>query len=123
MPETPPTGSPESLTVWAPAAHVVRAVIDRSTRDATPMGAGWWRVHAAVRHGIDYGFLLDDDPRPLPDPRSTWQPQGVHGLSRVYDHSRFAWSDEGWRGVPLAGAVFYELHVGTFTPAGTYFSV
>ncbi len=94
-----------------------------STARRSPLEAaagGRWRadVPAAV-HGTDYGFLLDDDSAPLPDPRTSWQPAGVHGLSRVYDHGRFAWSDQAWRGVALPGSVVYELHIGTFTPEGT----
>jgi hypothetical protein len=57
---------------------------------------------------------------PLPDPRSAWQPDGVHGPSRWVDHARFAWRDAGWRPPPLGAAVIYELHVGTFTPEGTF---
>ena len=56
---------------------------------------------------------------PLPDPRSAWQPHGVHGPSRVLDHTAYGWGDGAWRGVPLQGSVIYELHVGTFTPEGT----
>ncbi len=66
------------------------------------------------------GSSLDDDPKACPDPRSQWQPNGVHGLSRVYDQTAFAWSDGGWQAPPLARAVIYELHVGTFTPEGTF---
>ena len=62
---------------------------------------------------------LDDNP-PLPDPRSSWQPHGVHGPSRVIDHQAFAWTDDRWQAGPLSAAVVYELHVGTFTPAGTF---
>ena len=50
-----------------------------------------------------------------PDPRSAWQPHGVHGASRVYDPATFAWTDDGWSGVDVRGHVTYELHVGTFT--------
>ncbi|MDQ4068615.1 MAG: malto-oligosyltrehalose trehalohydrolase, partial [Actinomycetota bacterium] len=58
---------------------------------------------------------------PRPDPRSPWQPEGVHGPSRLVDHSAFAWTDDGWDGgVPLAQAVVYELHVDTFSPDETY---
>jgi maltooligosyltrehalose trehalohydrolase len=81
---------------------------------------GWWsrRVDDAG-HGSRYGYSLDGgDPRP--DPRSASQPDGVHGLSEVVDHGRFEWTDAGWRGVPLAGSVLYELHVGTFTAEGTF---
>ena len=69
---------------------------------------------------MDYGFRLDDDPGIYPDPRSAWQPNGVHGLSRVYDHKAFAWQDERWQAPPLASAVMYEMHVGTFTQEGTF---
>jgi maltooligosyltrehalose trehalohydrolase len=60
-----------------------------------------------------------DGGRPLPDPRSAWQPRGVHGPSRTFDASRYHWSDDGWParvGAGVLGAVVYELHVGTFTP-------
>ena len=68
----------------------------------------------------DYAFLLDDDPTPYPDPRSLWQPNGVHGPSRLYDHTHSQWTDAGWQAPPLASAIVYELHVGTFTPEGTF---
>ena len=55
-----------------------------------------------------------------PDPASHFQPQGVHGPSQVIDHRRFAWSDDDWPGVKLPGQVIYELHIGTFTPEGTW---
>jgi maltooligosyltrehalose trehalohydrolase len=69
--------------------------------------------------GTDYGFVLDGE-GPLPDPRSAWQPSGVHGLSRLVDHGAFSWTDAGWAPPPLARAVLYELHVGTFSPEGTF---
>src|SRR4051794_9883088 len=84
-------------------------------------GAGWWR--AAVLDagtGSAYAFLLDDDPDPLPDPRSQWQPGGVHAASRVYDQETHRWTDQAWTGRQLPGAILYELHIGTFTPDGTF---
>jgi maltooligosyltrehalose trehalohydrolase len=81
---------------------------------------GWWSADVpAARPGSDYAFLLDGG-EPLPDPRSPWQPSGVHGPSRVVDHQAFPWQDRRWQAGPLAAAVLYELHVGTFTPAGTF---
>ena len=108
------------LQVWAPAASSVGAVVDGVPVPLQAADGGWWRsdVPAAV-HGTDYGFLLDDDAAPLADPRTPWQPHGVHGLSRVYDHDRFEWTDAGWRGVALQGSVVYELHIGTFTAERT----
>src|SRR4051794_1908426 len=85
-----------------------------------PADGGWWVADVPeLIHGVDYAFLLDDEPTALPDPRSRWQPAGVHGPSRWYDDAAYRWADAGWRGVPLAGAVLYELHVGTFTPGRT----
>jgi maltooligosyltrehalose trehalohydrolase len=55
----------------------------------------------------------------MPDPRSAWQPDGVHGFSKVFETGRFEWSDGSWRGKDARGSVFYELHIGTFTPEGT----
>jgi maltooligosyltrehalose trehalohydrolase len=80
---------------------------------------GWWEIEADAAPGADYGFRLDGG-EPLPDPRSRWQPHGVHGLSRVVDHSAHRWRDTGWRGARLADLVLYELHTGTFTPGGTF---
>jgi maltooligosyltrehalose trehalohydrolase len=86
----------------------------------TPEPHGWWRCDApGAVHGTDYAFVLDGGD-PLPDPRSPWQPYGIHGSSRVVDHSRFSWSDSGWRAPPLSSGIVYELHIGTFTPQGTF---
>ena len=107
--------------VWAPRAHSMAAYADGN---ALPMQGpderGWWRCDApGAGLGTDYGFLIDGDPNPYPDPRSRWQPNGVHGLSRIYDQSAFEWRDETFKSPPLASAIVYELHVGTFTPQGT----
>jgi len=103
--------------VWAPGQPRVRITIDGTDHEMTSTDNGWWSVDAT---GTDYAFLLGDDDTPLPDPRSAWQPNGVHGASRVYDHSAFTWTDHAWTGRPLPGAVPYELHIGTFTPGGTF---
>ena len=108
------------LEVWAPYARSVAAALDGTAVSMDRAEGGWWRLAAEVGHGSDYGFLVDAETSPLPDPRSRWQPHGVHGLSRTYDHGRFGWSDDGWRGRQLAGAVVYEVHIGTFTAAGTF---
>jgi maltooligosyltrehalose trehalohydrolase len=80
---------------------------------------GWWVCdEVALPHGTDYAFSVDGGP-PRPDPRSPWQPYGVHGPSRTFDAGRFDWTDEAWAGRDVRGAVVYELHVGTFTPRGT----
>ena len=82
---------------------------------------GWWAAPVdAAEPGTDYGFLLDDDPKVYPDPRAMWMPNGVHGCSRVYDTRAFTWRDDGWSAPSLAGGVIYEMHVGTFSPEGTF---
>ncbi|MEO7001938.1 MAG: malto-oligosyltrehalose trehalohydrolase [Ktedonobacterales bacterium] len=81
---------------------------------------GWWRVDLSDAPAeINYAFCLDGG-EPLPDPRSPWQPAGVFGPSRTVDQSAFAWTDDHWQAPPLASALVYELHVGTFTPRGTF---
>jgi maltooligosyltrehalose trehalohydrolase len=106
--------------VWAPdAARVALAVGGRErAMERDPGRAGWWRASAEAAAGTRYGFALDGGPV-LPDPRSRRQPDGPEGLSAVVDHDAFDWR-HGWRGRPLEGAVLYELHVGTFTPQGTF---
>ncbi len=105
------------FSVWAPDRERVRLIVDDTSYTMRKVGDGWWYAEA---EGTDYGFLLDDDETPLPDPRSAWQPNGVHGLSRRYDHNAFRWTDAGWTGRALPGSVIYELHVGTFTEHGTF---
>ena len=81
---------------------------------------GWW--HAELNPELsraDYGFSLDDG-APLPDPRSPFEPHGVHGLSRPVDHSAFEWRHPQWHQAPLSSAIIYECHIGTFTPEGTF---
>jgi maltooligosyltrehalose trehalohydrolase len=81
---------------------------------------GWWHAHVpSGAPGLDYAFSLDGG-EPLPDPRSPWQPRGVHAPSRLVDHQRFSWTDQRWQAPPLGSAVIYELHVGTFSPEGTF---
>ena len=80
----------------------------------------WWSVAVPTAGpGSRYGFLLNGE-GPLPDPRSAWQPDGVHGLSQVVDHGIYQWKDPGFSAPPLATAVIYELHVGTFSGQGTF---
>ncbi|MGH3275292.1 MAG: malto-oligosyltrehalose trehalohydrolase, partial [Streptosporangiaceae bacterium] len=105
--------------VWAPAAGVVEVVVAGRGYPMAPQDGGWWAASVpGAGDGADYAFRLDGGDL-LADPRSSWQPEGVRGPSRRYDHRRFAWRDAQWRGIPLPGAVLYELHIGTFTAAGT----
>jgi len=108
------------FAVWAPDRARVRVAVDGRDHEMTRDGEGWWRVDAPAGEDADYAFLLDDDPTPLPDPRSRHQPGGVHEPSRLYDPRTFAWTDQSWTGRALPGSVLYELHIGTFTPGGTF---
>ncbi len=107
--------------VWAPLAEFVAVQVDGSSISmAGPDEDGWWNAAVdSAAYGTDYGFRIDAGVTAYPDPRSQWQPNGVHGLSRVYDQSAFRWTDQGFQARPLASAVIYELHVGTFTSEGT----
>jgi maltooligosyltrehalose trehalohydrolase len=110
--------------LWAPYAKKLAVKVNGSDEPIAmmgPDGRGWWSV--AVKRaepGMDYGFFVDDDPMPYPDPRSQRQPVGVHGLSRLYDQSAFVWNDHVWQAPPLSLAVIYEMHIGTFTSEGTF---
>jgi maltooligosyltrehalose trehalohydrolase len=107
------------IRVWAPNATAVRLIVNGETEPMTSEDAGWWRGRA-LEAGSDYAFLLGDNPQPRPDPASRWQPEGVHGPSRVYDQDAHPWRDASWPGRDLDGGVVYELHVGTFTPGATF---
>lgn len=107
----------DRFSVWAPRRARVRLALGDETVPMTRDERGWWHADAEA---ADYAFLLDDEDTPLPDPRSRWQPNGVHAPSRRYHHDRFEWTDAGWTGRPLAGSVIYELHIGTFTDDGTF---
>ncbi|GAA1948636.1 malto-oligosyltrehalose trehalohydrolase [Nocardioides panacihumi] len=114
------TPSRPPFSVWAPRPERVRLLVGGETVEMTRDGDGWWTPRGDVPSGdVDYGYLLDGDPTPRPDPRSRCQPDGVHGLSRTFDASAYDWGDGGWAGRQLAGSVVYELHIGTFTPEGT----
>jgi maltooligosyltrehalose trehalohydrolase len=108
------------LRVWAPGARTVEVQCSGTRAPMTRTDGGWWSVELRdAAPGSDYSFMLEGG-APLPDPRSAWQPFGVHGPSRIVDHSAFRWSDRGWSAPELASGVIYELHIGTFTPAGTF---
>lgn len=114
------TTSRGPFDVWAPRPQRVRLSVAGDIVEMERGDDGWWTPTAPVPTDgpVDYGYLLDDDPDPRPDPRSRRQPGGVHGLSRR-DLTTYEWQDAAWTGRQLAGSVVYELHVGTFTPTGT----
>ncbi|MCA2245095.1 malto-oligosyltrehalose trehalohydrolase [Mycobacterium sp. WUMAC-067] len=105
--------------VWAPKPELVRLDVDGRVHAMTPSADGWWHASVDAAPDARYGYLLDDDPTVLPDPRSPRQPEGVHARSQLWDPAAAAWTDTGWAGRSVEGAVIYELHLGTFTGAGT----
>ena len=124
------------ITVWAPGARRVEVEwaspgADGAGADLEPKGDGWWRWRAPAQPAesgtaaypvLDYAFRIDGG-EATPDPRTAWQPHGVHGRSRWFDPERHHWQDATWAGPQLGegilGGVVYELHVGTFTAEGT----
>lgn len=113
--------------LWAPAAEHVELCLGSGEVEATLRMAaeqeGWFGIitdKAAVQ--TRYRYRIDGDMR-VPDPASRFQPDDVHGTSEVIDPRAYTWRDGGWRGRPWEEAVIYELHVGTFTPAGTFAAV
>ncbi len=106
-----------SVRVWAPETSHVELVLDDRRVPMTRTGEDHV-VDVDVSDADTYAFSLDGGD-PLPDPRGLRMPEGHVGRSAFFDVDAFAWSDRSWAGTSLAGAVIYELHVGTFTPEGT----
>jgi maltooligosyltrehalose trehalohydrolase len=105
------------FAVWAPKPDTVRLNVDGAVSPMIRGDDGWWRATVDAAPDARYGFLLDDDPTLLPDPRSPRQPDGVHEASQLWEPPS---PDTGWAGRSVHGAVIYELHIGTFTAAGTF---
>lgn len=115
---------PMTWRVWAPKARQVELVLGwgEESRSCTmePLEQGIFEcVTAGKEPGQRYGYRLDGRP-PLPDPCSRWQPDGVKGPSALWLPERCHWHDQAWRGVERSQLVLYEVHVGTFTPEGTF---
>lgn len=108
------------FAVWAPTPAVVALDVDGVSHPMNRGRDGWWHTTLEVAPDARYGYLLDDDPQVLPDPRSARQPDGVHARSALWDDTGLTWTDDNWAGRGVEGAVIYELHIGTFTPAGTF---
>ena len=109
--------------VWAPACRRVDFVLERGDqRTIVALEAeaeGYFSGHVQATPGDRYWFRLDGD-RLRPDPYSRCQPDGPHGPSQIVDPAAFRWTDSAWPGIGRDGHVAYEMHVGTFTPEGTW---
>jgi maltooligosyltrehalose trehalohydrolase len=108
------------FAVWAPQPERVRLDVEGTLHPMTRSDDEWWRTDVEAGPDARYGFVLDDDPKVLPDPRSPRQPDGVHERSQLWQPAQDAWTDGGWQGRSIEGRAIYELHIGTFTPAGTF---
>jgi maltooligosyltrehalose trehalohydrolase len=115
-----------AFIVWAPFKTRVELKIVLPHEMIIPMQkdeAGCWKTTLKdFSPDLLYFYRLDGE-KERPDPASHFQPQGVHGPSQVIDHTSFKWEDENWRGRDLAEGIIYELHVGTFTPEGTFAAI
>lgn len=114
--------------VWAPAVRQLDLILfsGQGTRTVSPMiseGDGYFTFQASgITEGQRYAYLLNSTSE-RPDPASRWQPDGVHTPSAVWNPHNFTWADQQWRGTPREQLVLYELHVGTFTPEGTFSAI
>lgn len=112
-----------SFTVWAPAAKNVKLqIVVPARKQVVSLDKGdygyWHKTIDGVSAGTQYFYILNNSMR-RPDPTSHFQPKGPHGPSEVVDHN-FSWSDKKWKGIPFEKMLIYELHVGAFTPEGTF---
>jgi maltooligosyltrehalose trehalohydrolase len=111
-----------AFTVWAPQLKQVAVHLVAPDDKIIPLQQdeqGYWHGQIEAEPGALYFYQLDGE-TDRPDPASHCQPQGVHGPSQVVDHHSFTWMDQDWKNRPLEEMVIYELHVGTFTPEGTF---
>ncbi|MCE3233943.1 MAG: 1,4-alpha-glucan branching protein [Vampirovibrio sp.] len=109
-----------TFRLWAPTAQSVELMLNDQPLVLDAQADGWHTCFSAqARHGDLYSFRINGDLN-VPDPASRYQPQDVHGPSQVVDPTRFEWEDTHWKGRPWEETSLYELHVGTFTPEGTY---
>lgn len=113
------------FVVWAPRREAVAVQLVAPQKRLLPMKReerGYWRTEAeGIVPGTFYYYQLDGDLL-RPDPASQSQPRGVHEVSQTIDHTAFNWQSAGWENLPLEDYRIYELHVGTFTPEGTFSS-
>ena len=117
--------SETEFRVWAPFAEkmTLRLLRRDGSREDIAMRRtqdGEFQLLANAAAGEKYFYLINDDPLQLPDPVSRFLPDGVHGPSGIVDPKSFQWTDQNWRGIPYSEYVYYELHVGTFTPQGMF---
>jgi maltooligosyltrehalose trehalohydrolase len=114
----PLAGGRAQFRVWAPAPERIALRVGGREHPLDPAGLGVFEAVVEAAPGADYEYVLDGIA--LPDPCSRWQPEGLRGPSRLLDAGAFAWTDGDWSPPAVGELVLYELHVGTFTEAGTF---
>ncbi|MCL0047380.1 alpha-amylase family glycosyl hydrolase, partial [Thermodesulfovibrionales bacterium] len=111
------------FVVWAPLIRGISLKMVSPPERIIPMeqdrDGHWKRTVSEVYPKMSYLYRLEDEVE-RPDPASHFQPEGIHGPSQVVDHKEFNWEDEEWKGIQLSEMIIYELHIGTFTPEGTF---
>ena len=113
-----------TFTVWAPQARSAKVILNETTTvDLASQPFGYWSAPVPEAKPGDLYYYQIDGQEPRPDPASLAQPSGVHGPSEVIDLHGYQWHDHGWTGIPMAEMIIYELHVGTFTPEGTFTAI
>jgi maltooligosyltrehalose trehalohydrolase len=118
----PLSGHGVRFRVWAPGvSSLALQLSERPPLAMQRQGEDFELLVPGARPGDTYSFLFDDG-RLRPDPVSRSQPNGVHGPSQVIDPDAYVWSDQDWHGLALSDYVLYELHIGAFTPEGTFAS-
>jgi len=111
-------GTLGTFRVWAPAAHRMQLVVNGRQHEMERDGE-YFAAEVFAAAGERYAYRVDGG-KSVPDPVSRFLPDGVHGRTEIVDPHAFDWADREWRGIPLRDAIIYELHVGTFTPEGTF---
>ena len=119
---TPLENGSYRFTLWSPAADSIALKLVAPRQEIIPMQSlerGYWStVVSDLDHGTHYCYLIGDTS--YPDPASRYQPEGVHGVSAVVNHQRYQWQDTDWKNLEFTDYIIYELHIGTFTPEGTF---
>jgi maltooligosyltrehalose trehalohydrolase len=114
------TASGTEFRVWAPKAKLVQVRLEKGElMNLPPESPDVFSATLPAGPGDRYFYTLDQG-HPLPDPVSRYLPEGVHGPTEIVDPSAFRWTDARWKGIPREDYIIYELHVGTFTPQGTF---
>ncbi|HTM92145.1 MAG TPA: malto-oligosyltrehalose trehalohydrolase, partial [Flavisolibacter sp.] len=111
------------IIVWSPIAEQVAIVFNKEQIELDKEDFGYWHAQSnKLQAGSQYKFLLNGKDQ-YPDPASLSQPDGVHESSKAIDLKKFHWTDTDWNNLPLEDYIIYELHIGTFTPAGTFAAI